>query len=461
MKHFCMAVAFGWFVSMSCAHGEIWLANSNVWVTGEERIRLEYRENNVSFNDKIDKDTDLWFLNRVRLGAGAKPVEWFKIFGELQDAREWDSKRVPADINLEEDELDWRQGWIEFGLSKDLPFGLKIGRQVLSYGDERLIGGFDWNNVGRVFDAAKVRWQEERFWIDLFGANVVRNNVTTGREDSFDDRTEWADDFFGLYAQTTLCPFQSIEAYVLLRDKDDAVFDGPAREIWTIGARVKSSAKILPFDYYAELAGQVGEVDAPGVGTRRFGDDSAKKNVDHCAFAAVVGGGFTFTNCPTKPRVGVEYNYASGDDDPNDGDNGTFDNLYPTNHKFFGYMDLFAWKNLHNPRFMLSAKPHKTVTVQLDYHLFWLAEDEDFWYRANQAPAGAPARRDVTGNSGSFLGSEIDLSFTWVMCKYAKLHGGYSHFFRGDYVEDTANAPAGNNGDDDADFLYIQTSLGF
>jgi len=29
-------------------------------------------------------------------------------------------------------------------------------RQELSYGDERLIGAFGWNNIGRVFDAAKL-----------------------------------------------------------------------------------------------------------------------------------------------------------------------------------------------------------------------------------------------------------------------------------------------------------------
>lgn len=441
----------------SAAQADLELLDGKVWFTGEERLRIEYRENNVTFNDSVDKDTDLWFLNRVRLGAGAKPVDWFTIFGELQDAREWDSKRFPTDVNLEEDELDWRQGWIQLGLIEEFPFGLKIGRQVLSYGDERLIGGFDWNNVGRVFDAAKLRWQEEKFWIDLFGANVVRNTVATGREDSFDDRSEWADDFFGLYAQTTLCPFQSIEVYVLLRDKDDAVYDGPAREIWTIGTRVKSSEKVLPFDYYAEIAGQVGEVDAPGVGAPRFGEPSSKKGVDHYALAAVAGGGFTFTNCYARPRIGLEYNYASGDE-RSDGENNTFDNLFPTNHKFFGYMDLFAWKNIHSPRATVSAAPHKRVNVQIDYHLFWLAEDEDYWYRANQVAVGVPARLDTKDPRSSFVGSEFDLTVTWNACKYAKLLAGYSHFFAGDFLNATKG---GSNGTDDADFLYLQATLGF
>lgn len=450
------------------ALAELQLWDGKVWVTGQERLRLEYRENNVTFNNKLDKDTDLWLLQRSRFGLGVKPCDWVRVYGELQDAREIDSQRFPApplnDANLEEDTIDWRQGWVEIANYKEFPVGFKIGRQELSYGDERLIGSFDWNNAGRVFDAVKFRWQGSNFWVEVFAGDVVLNNVASGnRDNSFDDRSYWQDDFYGVYAQTTALSFQVTEGYVLLRDKDDNSFDGPAREIWTIGARVKSKAKFMPWDYYAEIAGQVGEVDGPGQGpaqnvARRFGDNSLKSGIDHTALAAVVGGGFTFTNCCIKPRIGLEYNYASGDGNPNDRESHTFDNLYPTNHKFFGYMDLFAWKNIHNPRATLNLTPHKNVGVQLDYHLFWLADSEDFWYRANQAPVGVPARRDATGNSGDFVGSEIDLTVNWNVCKYAKVQGGYSHFFHGDFVTETE---AGNNGNNDADFVYVQTTLSF
>ena len=46
------------------------------------------------------------------------------------------------------------------GNHKEFPVSLKIGRQELSYGDERLVGAFAWNNIGRVFDSARVRWQD-------------------------------------------------------------------------------------------------------------------------------------------------------------------------------------------------------------------------------------------------------------------------------------------------------------
>lgn len=445
-------------IAATSATAQIEFADGKLWVSGQERLRVEYRAENVTFNNAIDQDTDPFLLQRARVGLGAKPVPWFRAFGEFQDAREIGSTRFPTDANAEEDAFDWRQGWLEVVNYKEFPIGFKIGRQELSYGDERLIGAFDWNTAGRVFDAAKLRWQTEKAWVELFGADVVLNNVTSGRDNHLDDSTYWQDDFFGLYAQCSALSFQVTETYLLYRDKDNATYDGPAREIWTLGARVKSTPKFAPWDYHGEIAGQWGEVDAPGAGTRRFGDNSVAPGVDHQALAAVIGGGFTLANCPAKPRLGLEYNYASGDDNPTDGENETFDNLYPTNHKFYGYMDVFAWKNVHNPRVTLSATPHKKVVVQLDYHAFWLAESTDFWYRANQSPVGVPARRDVTGVAGSYVGSELDLTVTWTAHKQLKVQGGYSHFFSGDYVEDTAS---GNNGNDDADFLYAQATYNF
>ena len=70
------------------------------------------------------------------------------------------------------------------------------------------------------------------------------------------------------------------------------------------------------------------------------------------------GIGYTF-DAAWKPRIGVEYNYVSGDGDPLDGDIGTFQNLFPTNHKFYGFMDVFSWQHMHNPAISLKAAPCK------------------------------------------------------------------------------------------------------
>jgi len=428
------------------AHAQFYFANSNLWVTTQERLRVEYRSNNYTFDSSVSADTDTFLLQRARLGLGAKACDWFKVYGELQDAREEFSQRDinGTNPNIDEDTIDWRQGWVELANYQEFPVGLKIGRQELSYGDERLIGAFDWSNVGRVFDSVKARWQAKQCWVDFFYANVVNNNVTSGNDNSFDDHTYWQDHFYGLYGHTAAVPNHSWDLYGLYRNKTDAQYNGPAREIYTLGTRFESTAKMKPWDYYAEVAGQFGHIDGPG---GKFFGQTTSNSVSQCALAAVVGGGYAF-DVAWKPRLGLEYNYASGDSDPNDDVDGTFDNLYPTNHKFYGFMDLFSWKNVHNPHATLSVVPLKNLTLQLDGNLFWLAESRDSWYRANQQQI----RRDATGNANTFVGSEIDFTASYTFHKRVRLQAGYSHFFTGDFVADTGTHS-------DADFAYGQITL--
>ena len=37
-------------------------------------------------------------------------------------------------------------------------------------------------------------------------------------------------------------------------------------------------------------------------------------------------------------------------------------------------MDEFGWRNVHDLRFQLSAKPSKKVDLEFHYHAFWLAD---------------------------------------------------------------------------------------
>ena len=120
-------------------------------------------------------------------------------------------------------------------------------------------------------------------------------------------------------------------------------------------------------------------------------------------------------------------------------------------------MDFFAWKNIHNPSVSLKMQPDPKVTVQLDGHAFWLFSNEDAWYRANGVtqvrPVNAAAR-----DADPFVGTEVDLTVGYVPVKWLKLQVGYSHFFAGQYLTDTAAGPAGN---DDADFGYLQAIIAF
>lgn len=104
---------------------------------------------------------------------------------------------------------------------------------------------------------------------------------------------------------------------------------------------------------------------------------------DLTAFAGHWNVGYNWLSHPWKPRLGLQYNYGSGDQNPADGKIETFQNLYPTNHLFYGFMDTTGWLNMHNPQINLTVTPTKKLKVMLDYHLYWNATNDDAWRRVN------------------------------------------------------------------------------
>ena len=398
----------------------------------QERLRFEFRENNFDFNDGANALTDdSWLLQRARLGLKFKPAEWFTLYAQGQDAREIGSDRpnVFGQLGAEgDDAFDLRQGWIQLGGDKG--FSARLGRQVLSYGDERLVGPLDWNNGTRTFDAVRLRYAAENWSLDAFTSSVVRLRDSRFNESDWPDSDDTRDRFFsGLYFSTTALGPQTTDAYAFQLHEDGGT------DFWTLGTRVKADPKKLGgWEYEGELAAQFGEV----------------KDRDLAAFAGHAGVGYNWLDSPWKPRLAVEYNYATGDDNAADGDVGTFQNLFPTNHKFYGFMDVFSWQNLHNPAVTLSAQPTKTLSLRLDYHLFWLADTGDAWYRAN----GTTQVRPITKNADTFVGSELDFTATWKATKWLSFQAGYSHFFAGNYL-------SASGANDDADFAYVMTTLEF
>jgi hypothetical protein len=429
----------------------------------QERVRWEIRENNFDFNDGVRSLTDdNWALQRFRLGLMLKPADWLKIYAQTQDSREWLSDRpdIPGVLGAEgDDPFDLRQGYIEIGNTKEIPWGIKVGRQILSYGDERLIGAFDWNNIGRTFDAVKLSYKAPTWWVDAFTSTVVTPHREGYNQSDFlnGNETEREQVFSGIYFSTSALDFQTTDLYAL-HLHEEQVFT--SSNFVTLGLRVKSkpgyfadappagyskdgktmlppaAPKPVGFDYDAELAFQTGEV----------------RDRDHTAFAAHAGLGYTLDHS-WLPRFGVAYNYGSGDGDPTDDDSETFQNLFPTNHKFYGQMDVFSWQNMHDLEVAVKFNPAKKVTVKAEYHAFWLATTDDVWYRANGTTAVRPLT-PAARNASNYAGSEVDLTVNYAATKWLTVEAGYSHFFAGDYLADTGAS-------DDADFGYVQAIIAF
>lgn len=346
---------------------------------------------------------------------------------------------------------------------------MKLGRQELVYGDQRIIGSFRWNNNARTFDAVKVRWQNGFFGVDLFTGGVVYNDANNV------NRSNSQDHFSGAYFNfPTLLKSEITEAYFLARNVERGIvtdnwngvaapFRFPsAQDIYTAGVRIKSKPGAYdPWDYGVELMYQFGNRTAVYPASTVAAALTAPR-LDHHAYAGVVQGGYTWTGNPFQPRLALIYSFASGDKDSADGSSGTFQNLFPTNHLFYGYMDLSSLQNLHDLRLAYTMKPLPTVSLALEAHSHFLDRTSDFWYNVAGAPrnftgaaVGSGGGYRINPSYSRHLGEELDFVAGWAVRPYAQLELGVCHYFRGDYIKQSLAAV----GSKDASYAYLQLTL--
>jgi alginate export protein len=394
-------------------------------VSVELRLRNEFRDN-ADF--KPADDFDHYLGQRLRINLRARVHPRLQFFIQAQDVWLFDSNsdKVIHDLatNLHQAYFDWK-------LTGSDRWEFRGGRQEFIYGEERLVGGYGWDNVGRSFDASRLRnrtgaWTNDFFW----GRQVdVRRNGAPARAG--------AQDLSGAYL--TREPKGSLsrwEVYGLfLRDglRTSGEFASAPKEtvrIATLGFRRVVKPK-TGWRYSLEHAWQFGQRGPDG----------------HVAAMFVGTAGYAWPG-RWQPRVQLEYDFASGDNNPADGKSREFNNLFPTNHPFYGYADLVGLRNLHDFRATGAMSLHPKLTLELDYHHFLLAEPRGPWKSA----AGRVLGSDPLGRFGRDLGQEVDLTLRIPVQQHLNFLAGYSAFIPGRFAIH-ARGPEVHH------FAYIQTTI--
>lgn len=376
-------------------------------LSGEYRLRFEGYD---GLNFKPNS-SDNYFLERFRLGVAIQPSPWIKLVAELQDSRAFEKTTVPAAPPYQ-NIWDLRQAYIEIGDTEKSKVALRVGRQELNFGEERLIGSVNWLNNARTFDAARATIRFHDYRLDAFSSSVVN------AYDNGFDHHQPGNNLHGLYGHSEkVIPKAVLEHYVLWRV-------GPGQKT-EAGAPAKIDEKILGvriagtlshnLDYGSEMV-----LERGGIGS---------DNISAWAGHWVVG--HTWQSVKLKPRLFTEYNYASGDASPKDGQRGTFDNLYPTNHDKYGLSDQVGWKNIKHYRAGLDLKPSKQWSITAKFEDWWLASAADALYSAT----GAAVVRVSAGTAGTHVGEEFDLSGSYSPSKPFQFGAGFAHILPGEFLK--------------------------
>lgn len=262
----------------------------------------------------LSGETSAAITHRARVGAKAT-LDAFDLVVRAQDVRAWGSELVPdglppdptvygnaADgVSLHEAFVALHVGAVE----------ARVGRQEIVIGNERLIGNLDWVQRGRAFDAVRVLHDGDESSWSVFGA-LIATAPTTERV------------LGGVHLEMELAPWSKLSPLI--------VYDGrigEERHTTTGGARVDGNAG--GFGYDVEAYGQAARTPAGGV-----------------TFATLVAARASYGfDTVLHPRVGLLTDAVSGASAPGKGGLGPFDTVFATNHKFYGFEDMFTVLPLH------------------------------------------------------------------------------------------------------------------
>jgi len=378
-----------------------------IQIGGQIRGRFE----GVSGTSLLNDHSDNYYASRLRIDLGFKPTSWLRFFAEGQDARVGAYNKSPAPSTLY-DPLDLRQGYVELNFEGTDNVRFRAGRQELAFGAERLIGPADWG-ISRTFDALDLTLSAGPAKVDFIAGSAVFIDPTR-----FDPHKA-GEHVYGAYGSIRhVLPGLNIEPYLLFKQtlnvKSETGILGDALVV-SPGARAYGLAPGR-IDYTLEVVVERGSYSRDDI--HALGDN------------AVVG--WTLFNAAMKPRLSVEYNYASGDAATKDGERNTFDQFYPSNHNYYGMIDQFGWKNMKNARAGFDFLPLKKLKVRTDFNEFYLATVQDGLY--NSAGTSIVLDRKATS---AHIGSETNTVGLYQYSKVWKFGAGYGHLFAGEYLKES------------------------
>ena len=463
---------------------------------GQLRPRWEFQDRD--FND--DTDGSSFLTSRVRLQATASIDDKTSAFIQLQSVRvdgQADTRRQsggptngPASIrnaaetvNDLDNSVGVHQAYFTIKDLYGLPLNLKFGRQEVIFDGHRIVGNTLWTAGAQSHDGVSLYRTTSRglsFW---YTYSKARENGDTGNGDTGQDNTDLDAHLLRMDLKDIAGGHLSLY-FVALNNKINNIDEvpGPTKanptsvrsqsidvpnSIFTTGFR--QAGKLFGIDYRGEFYYQFGDADVfdATTGTVQAWDRDA------VMFGIRAGKNFGGS---VQPTVTLYYDYLSGTDEKDfkNGKVASFDTLFDTGHKFYGFMDRFlnigltgrsggssvtsdvvGGLGLQDMAIKGSIKPIENWMVKVDYHAF-------FTQQTAYIGTGSLANISQSNVGNNDLGQELDLTFVHKYSPSTKFTFGYSHFFSGDLTDDllSSRAPGTGKGDD-SDWAYVMLDVKF
>jgi hypothetical protein len=421
-----------------------WLSLSVEQRTRYETMDGSFKAGGKGGDQQIPLQTDVFAQARFN---------HFRFGGEFLDARQLGSDLATGVNNTHVDEADLIQGYLAWSDQNFLHSGLgteiTAGRQTLNFGSRRLIARNAMRNTINSFDGLRFRvvdygnWQFNAFVtmpVNRYPSSATA--ILDGEHDfdTADGKTGFSGGFFEMY---NIGFGVNAEMYLYHLDEgDSAKSQTRNRRYFTPGGRLYIKPAKGDVDFQLETIGQFGTIHTSATNNKALQHEAWYQHVDL---------GYT-VDMNWKPRFAVLYDYASGDENPTDGNDERFDTLYGARRFEFGATGIygaFARSNINSPGYNVGFSPLSNVQVGLNHRFYWLAEKKDAWTTSGLS--------DAKGKTDDYIGHQIELTSRWDVNSSLNFETGWAHLFKGEFAKNAPKAPDTQ----DVDYFYVQSMLRF
>ena len=382
----------------------LWAQESDNEFTIDAKLntRGEIRVGGFDLNYEDENERRAQFImGQYRLNIGYKRADWLEIRLSPQFSGVWG--QAGGTLSLSE-------GWLSMKHNKSGIFG-KIGRQVLEYDDERILGYDDWTMTAPTHDALKFGFEGYGHKVHLLLAyNQNAENISTGIN----------------YYSGGIQPYKTMQTLWYHYDTPRSIFG-----FSLIGMNIGMQSKNDEFPdktFYQQLVGTYMKLKPSIVtleGSFYYQMGKEEKGVPLDAF---MGSAKVKVTPNDFYNLYVGYDYLSGEKFPVVINGGlglifhdkarAFCPLFGSHHEFYGAMDFFymdSYVNNFSPGLQNlytggTVSPVKGLKINAAYHFFAIAAD----LNGLKKP----------------LGHEVEINVDYTFAKFVKVGAGYS-FMRG------------------------------
>ena len=369
--------------------------------------------------------SDDYLISRLEAHADLRLGPHVQVFTQIEsDFAPWKTMITPVDRNR----LDLEQAFVVVTEPvADGTLKVRLGRQQFAFDLQRFVSVRDGPNIRQSYDAAWADYEHGPWRAITFYSQPVQDRDLR----LFDDYSSGRLTFGGVRLERKIFESASLTAYYARFTQDNARFLSAAGDERRDVFDLRFAGTGGGFDWDLEAMGQTGQIGSDDIRAWAWGSLA----------------GYTLGDVGWMPRLGIQFDAASGDSDPHGHTLETFNPLFPNGY-YLTLAGYTGYVNFIHVKPSVTLHPTGALKLMLAAAAQWRETTADAVYTQPDIPVG-----NTAGHPGRYTGAYGQMRADWAVTPQISTAVEAVHFAIGDAIR-----AAGGH---DSDYLGVEFKFGW